>query len=220
MNSIPDKDLPVVISFPRSGTHWLCSLTYQWFYWGQIKAGFYKSTPGVPFYVWGKTDIPCPWAALEGRHIYDPSSSQAQEFIFGRKIIYLFRNPRGVLASFWRIHRQHIKISHGIDIPPFKDYLKLPAMKYADAAEIAANPIPLGLTTRSLWDWSYERWVKCAPFCVSYEDLVNKQEVVRDRLSEYLGMSPCDLRYPSSEPVGFCPDKEGVETDSLWEMVK
>lgn len=205
------KELPAVVTFGRCGTHWLCSLIYQWFYWQRLEQ---VEMAGVQFQTWNNDHaVECPWLQLFGGHIFDPASRAAME-LSPRKIIYLHRRGRDVLPSGWHLLRAANLIDN-LHTPTFAEYLV--AKTPPERSGINASPGHMGV--REALRQSQSKWLDSGVFAVSYEDMVNDLNGVRDRIAALLGKKPEKLRHPASKHVGFVVPQGDKTNDELWDSV-
>ncbi len=212
--------LPAVVSWPRSGSHWLCSLIYQWFCWN-TKGVEFTWKINVPFTNLEGPGTTCPWAQIFAGHIYHPQSELARELNrSGRKVIYLCRDYRHVLASMWRWERAASKRPE--DVPPFKKYISDPpgGLAFRENGVWSSNrnnPIAPGLSVRQALAWSVKQWIKAEYCCVvRYEDLVTDPDMVRDALTEWLGLGARKLSHPADTHVGHLVGVGEYTTKLLW----
>lgn len=208
---IPMGELPAVVSYPRSGTHWLSSLIYQWFYWADLKNYTHDSI--LPFRTWESDNAKSyPWANILGGHIHDPESTMAK-LLHPRKIIYLFRSGREVLPSIWRLRMLEAAIK-GWPTYTFPQFLRMRPPVTNDG-----NSPPEGLNVRDLCEWSQNKWSDADVFVVLYRHMIEDLDGVRDWLSDFLGLKAAPLHYPAERRVGYVVPEGRYTNDKLWEMV-
>lgn len=204
--------LPAVVSRGRSGTHWLCSLIYQWFYRDKLSGRRHESV--LPFHTWNETNAESYlWADLLGGHINTPGSIMARE-LAPRKIIYLFRSARDSLPSMWRMRMAEANRT-GKATMSFSDYLKTKPKAQP------RNEFPNGMNVRDLTHWSQNQWLGDPNnLLIRYDAMLDNLDNVRDLIAEYIGIEPQTLYFRSSIRVGYVVPK-GTETiDELWETVE
>ncbi len=212
--------IPAVVSFPRSGTHWLCSLIHQWFYCGEKMCGPMITVADIPFLSWQSTGE-CPWLGLIGGHIYDPDSEMAKA-LRPRKIIYLYRHYHEVLPSLWRL--RCARIAHDKELPSFSEFLNKSPVEYNGEEAFLRNPIPKGVSILDLCKCSQSKWStaqqRSPDVCmIFYRDLLEDLDGVRNWIALFLGMSPEPLRFPADRRVGYIVPQGQFTNDELWEMV-
>lgn len=210
---IESKDLPAVVSYWRSGAHWLCSLMYQWFYFGRLKEHLMPDAI-LPFRTWDSDNAKSyRWASLLGGHIYDPESATAKG-LGKRKIIYLFRSGRETLPSLWRLRSAEARIKGAGPWLTFPEFLR------ARPPIEEGNAFPEGLNMRDLCHWSQAKWMEADVYVVWYRQMVENLEGVRNGLAGFLGKTSENLRFPADRRVGYVVPQGRFTNDELWGMVK
>lgn len=175
---------PAVFSYPRSGTHWLCSLVWRWFYRDRPElSGNIDPVPGANWR--GPAgDWVAPWAGLLGGHYYDPAFAPC----YRRPAIYLRRDGRSVMVSVWRLAVAQA-VALGDQPLSFCDYLALES--HFPSSFPATNPPPPidgPFTTPLLWWWSTLLWsTEPNTLIVDYDDLVQNAAGVRRRVADFIG---------------------------------
>lgn len=178
-----------VYTFPRSGTHWFCSLVQRRFYVRQSWDHAMQPSDGVPFLGLAGDDR-CQWDPLFGGHWYDPGTASNL-----RRAVYLVRDGRDALVSLWELARRQ-----GQDIS-LSDFIRAP---------VAINEIngsPPSLSRAELWHWSTARWMAAGVPVVRYEDLIENPTKELDRIAAEFGLlddaDPQDI--DPQRPVGYNP---------------
>ncbi len=208
---IKATELPAVVSYWRSGTHWLCSLMHQWFYYGMLEHQIIQNSI-LPFRTWHSDNAKSyRWAKLFGGHIYDPASPMAKK-LHPRKIIYLFRPSSEVLPSLWRLRMAEAQVE-AWPTYTFPQYLRMRPPLTEDG-----NTFPAGLNTRDLCEWSQSEWIDSDAFMVSYPKMIGDLDRVRDSLAQFLGKKPEKLKFPADRRVGHIVPQGQHTNDELWEM--
>ena len=193
----------VLFSYPRSGTHFLLRLMKDWFYPHAELSGTLDSHEAIPYEIDGEEHALCPWIGLFGGHYYSPISDGAKEAMEGKHPIYLVRDGRDVMVSIWKMDMRVSRYLGEKEIS-FSRYIRENRHHVDQFA--SDNMIPYvddGIPLPSLWWWSITQWCHFDDaYLVSYETLVEDPDLVRLRLSYYLGIDPVSQEVNDS-PVGF-----------------
>ncbi len=213
------SDYPLVYSYPRSGTHWFCSLLKEWF-WPDDDSLAERITR-VPHASWRGSEqsdeaielglIDVPWILLFGGHYYEPESIIEPGV---GKPIYLWRDGRDVMVSVWKLD-QTIAVGNGVPETPFSDYLRNHLHDPREFVETnPAPPVDEPFPTPLLWWWSTMSWRRRSDvLVVTYETLMKRRADVRRKVADYLGIdttkTPTDkidmTRARAEQPIGIAP---------------
>ncbi|XP_068099940.1 sulfotransferase 1B1-like [Hyperolius riggenbachi] len=109
-----DDDV-LIITFPRSGTTWMSEVVDLIFHEGDTEKAHQRPIyERVPFLEWAGPDMPTGTEILDnikGRRImksHCPADLLPQSFSEKNcKVIYVARNPKDVMVSFYHFHRMH-----------------------------------------------------------------------------------------------------------------
>ena len=139
-------------------------------------------------------------------HIADPWSTRAVKEIDSRPTIYMIREIHQVMRSSWQRYR-----SFDGELQ-FSDYVK------EVIKSTASDPLPAAQMSRvGSWYWSVDAWLRRdGIMVVRYEDVIGDPDLVRLRLSRWLGISSEPLSvdilqesdqyssYPGIEAPRYC----------------
>lgn len=195
----------LVFSYPRSGTHWFCSLLKGWFYPDVDLGGDLDVSEHLPWTGWEGTEQQIPWAGLLGGHYYDPRLRTTVERLGQCRPIYLIRDGRDVMISIWRMD-QYIARQQGNPTIDFSIYMRQ-ALHIPSSYPIK-NMIPRmegGMPTAVLWWWSTRLWLENASvIVVQYEDLLRDLEGQKKHIAKCLGFDDAlELPQHQALPVGL-----------------
>lgn len=195
-----DDRLLAVVTYPRSGTHWFCSLAYRWFYSDRTDLMvMMRHHENLKFVSFGADDgerAATPWGKLFAGHILDPMSETAQELRRTRRLVYLMRDGIDVLFSRWRMVRARDGYTGSL----------LEFMRDTLQTSNPGNPLPRPMNPAESWWWSTERWQSSGDPIFHYEDLILDASSVRDRLGRILGLAAKEAVDPG-RPVGYGPSE-------------